>query len=110
MFTHEQRPETTATLNVEAAGQMYSQTNECVCLVGDVNNNADLYIEAISGSIPLNCTADQALPLSSNFDFLGPRYSRQYYTAALCGARARATTTRSVEPSTVPDLLHRLVK
>ena len=35
----------TATFSVEAAGQMYNQTNEFVYLGGNVNNNADLSIE-----------------------------------------------------------------
>ena len=38
-------PESTATFSVEAAGQMYSQTNEFVYLDGKVNHNADLPIE-----------------------------------------------------------------
>ena len=38
-------PESTATFTVEAAGQMYNQTNEFVYLGGNVNHNADLSIE-----------------------------------------------------------------
>ena len=38
-------PESTATFTVEAAGQVYNQTNECVYLGGNVNQNADLSIE-----------------------------------------------------------------
>ena len=38
-------PESTATFSVEAAGQVYNQTNEFVCLGGNVNHNADLSIE-----------------------------------------------------------------
>ena len=39
-------PKSTATLfSVEAAGQMYNQTNESVYLGGNVNHNADLFIE-----------------------------------------------------------------
>ena len=38
-------PESTATFRVEAAGQVYSQTNEFVYLRGNVNHNADLFIE-----------------------------------------------------------------
>ena len=34
-------PESTATFSVEAAGQVYNQTNEFVYLVGNVNHNAD---------------------------------------------------------------------
>ena len=38
-------PEPTAIFSVEAAGQVYNQTNEFVYLGGDVNHNADLSIE-----------------------------------------------------------------
>ena len=38
-------PESTATFSVEAAGQVYNQTNEFVYLRGNVNHNADLSIE-----------------------------------------------------------------
>ena len=38
-------PESTATFSVEAAGQVYNQTNEFVYLGGDVNHNADLSTE-----------------------------------------------------------------
>ena len=38
-------PEPTATFSVEAAGQVYNQTNEFVYLGGNVNHNADLAIE-----------------------------------------------------------------
>ena len=38
-------PEFTATFSVEAAGQVYNQTNEFVYLEGNVNHNADLSIE-----------------------------------------------------------------
>ena len=38
-------PESTATFSVEAAGQVYSQTNDFVYLGGNVNHNADLSME-----------------------------------------------------------------
>ena len=38
-------PESTATFSVEAAAQVYNQTNEFVYLVGKVNHDADLSIE-----------------------------------------------------------------
>ena len=38
-------PESTATFSVEAAGQVYNQTNEFVYLGENVNHNADLSIE-----------------------------------------------------------------
>ena len=37
--------ESTATFSVEAAGQVYSQTDEFVYLGGNVNHNADLSID-----------------------------------------------------------------
>ena len=60
-------PESTATFSVEAAGQVYNQTNEFVYLGGNVNHNADLSMEvdrrnathgAASGCTPSNCTTD----------------------------------------------------
>ena len=38
-------PESTATFSVEAAGQVYNQTNEFVYLGENVNHNAELSIE-----------------------------------------------------------------
>ena len=38
-------PESTATFSVEAAGQVYNQTNEFVYLGANANHNADLSIE-----------------------------------------------------------------
>ena len=38
-------PESTTTFSVEAAGQVYDQTNEFVYLGGNVNHNVDLFIE-----------------------------------------------------------------
>ena len=38
-------PESTATFSVEAAGQVYNQTNEFMYLGGNVNHNANLSIE-----------------------------------------------------------------
>ena len=38
-------PESTATFSVEAAGQVYNQTNEFVYLGGNINHNADLSTE-----------------------------------------------------------------
>ena len=39
-------PESTATISVEAAGQVYNKTNEFVYLEGNVNHNANLPIVA----------------------------------------------------------------
>ena len=67
-------PESTAIFSVEAAGQVYNQTNEFVYLGGNVNHNVDLSIE-VDRRIrnarcsfrkhTFDCTTDQALPPSS---------------------------------------------
>ena len=63
-------PESTATFRVEAAGQVYNQTNEFVYLGGNINHNADLSIE-VDRRIRnawcsfRNCTTVRALPSSS---------------------------------------------
>ena len=67
-------PESTATFSVEAAGQVYNQTNEFVYL-GETSTTVPTCPSrsigayathgAASGSTPSNCTADRALPSSS---------------------------------------------
>ena len=68
--------ESIATFSVEAANQVYNQTNEFIYLGGNVNHNAGLSIEvdrrirnawsgAASGSTPSNCTTARALRSSS---------------------------------------------
>ena len=67
--------EFTAIFSIEAAGQVYNQTNDFVQLGGSVTHNADLFVEvnrriyatygAASGSTPSNCTTDRALSSSS---------------------------------------------
>ena len=42
-------PESTAIFSVEAAGQVYNQTNDFVFLGGNVNNNVNLSIEVDRG-------------------------------------------------------------
>ena len=70
-------PKTTVIFSVEAAGQMYNQTNYLVYLGGNFNHNVDLSIEVnlrirnawhtASGSTPSNFTTDRALPSSSKY-------------------------------------------
>ena len=69
-------PESTATFSLEAAGQVYIQTNEFVYLGGNVNQmptcpsrSTGAYAThgAASGSTPSNCTTDRALSSSSKF-------------------------------------------
>ena len=67
-------PESTATFSVEAAGQVYNQTNELVYLGGNVitmptcpSRSTSAYAThgAASGSTPSNCTTDRVLRSSS---------------------------------------------
>ena len=66
-------PDSTAIFSLEAAGQVYDQTNEFVNLGGDINHSADLSTgayathDAASGSTPSNGTTDRALPSSLKF-------------------------------------------
>ena len=101
-------PESTATFSVEAAGQVYSQTNEFVYLEGIVNHNADLSLEASQRirnawcnfwKYTLELYDRPSVPLELKSGCSEPRYSRQCCTAASRGARARATTTRCAEPA-----------
>ena len=71
---NEEIPESTAMLSVEAAGQMYNQTNEFASLTRNVtitptfpsrSTGAYATLGAASGSTPSNCTADRTLPSSS---------------------------------------------
>ena len=66
-------PESTAIFSVEAAGQVYKQTNEFVYFAGTSNTmsncpsrstGACVTHGAASGSTPSNYTADRALPSS----------------------------------------------
>ena len=67
-------PDSTATISVEAAGQVYNQTNEFVYF-GETSTitptcpsrstGAYAMHGAASGSTPSNCTTDRALPSSS---------------------------------------------
>ena len=64
-------PESTAIFSVEAAVQMYNQTNEFVYLEGNVNHSADILTGAYatrgaaSESTPSTCTTDRVLTPSS---------------------------------------------
>ena len=84
-------PEAIAIFNVEVADQVYNQTNEFIHLRGNVNHNMPIFpststgtyvTHGASGSTPLNCTTDRALPLRSNFGWYEPRCLRRRWTAA----------------------------
>ena len=101
-------PGSSAIFRVEAAGQVYSQTNEFLYLGENVykicpsrSTGAYAMHGVAPGSTPSNYTTHGALPSSSKPGCLEPRYSRQCCTTASCGTRARATTTRFAEPTTV---------
>ena len=110
-------PESSAISSVEAAGQVYNQTNEFVYLGGNVNHNADLYLEAhtqrtvqLSEVHPRTVRPTERSPRAQNQD------------AKSRGTRDNAVRLRHVEPARVPlrhaapspphilDSLHRLVK
>ena len=102
-------PESTAIFSLEAAGQVYNQTNESVYLGGNVKHNADLSIEANRRIRNAWCSFRKytlelydrpTAPLELKIVCSKPRYSRQCCTAASRGARACAPATRYAEPTT----------
>ena len=113
--------EYTATFSVEAAGQVYGQTNESVYLGGNVDHNADLSIE-----VDPRIHTQRVVQLPE----VHPRTVRptdrssraQNPDAKSRGARDNAVRLRHVEPARVPlrhaapsppqilDSLHRMAK
>ena len=102
-------PESTATFSVEAAGQVYNQTNEFIYLGGNVNHNADLSIEVDRRIRNALCSFRKytlklydrpSAPLELKIRMLRAETLETCCMAASCGARARATTTRCAEPTT----------
>ena len=105
-------PESTATFRVEAADQVYNQTNEFVNLGGNVNHNADLSIEVnrLPEVYPRNVRSTERSPRAQHPD------------AQSRGNRNNAVRLRHVEPARVPlryaapnppqlpDSLHRLAR
>ena len=87
VFTRKEMPESTATFSVEAAGQVYNQTNEFVYLGGNVNHNADLSIEV---DRCIRNVPPERSPRAQNTD----DKSR--------GTRDNAVRLRHVEPVRVP--------
>ena len=113
-------PESTAIFSVEAAGQVYNQTNEFVCLAGNINHNADLSIEVNRCIHNTWCSFWKytfelydrpSAPLELEIRMLKSR-----------GTRGNAVRLRQVEPARaplrhaapsppeLPDSLHRLAK
>ena len=111
--------ESTATFSVEAAGQVYNQTNEfalprgeCQAQCRPVHRGRPAHTQRmvqLPEVHPRTCTTDRALPSSSKSVCQEPRYSRQCCTAASRGARARVPLRHAApSPPQVPDSLHRL--
>ena len=97
-------PEYTAIFNVEAAGQVYNQTNEFVYLGGNVNHTVDLSIEidrrirkawCSFRTYTLELYDRPSAPLELKIRML----KAEVLKTMLC-ARARATTRRCAEPTT----------
>ena len=114
-------PEFTATFSVEAAGQVYNQTNEFVYLGGNVNHNADLSIEVDRRSHTQRIVQlPEVHPRTVRPTESSPR--AQNPDAKSRGTRDNAVRLRHVEPARVPlrhaapsppqvlDSLHRLAK
>ena len=114
-------PESTATFSVEAAGQVYNQTNEFVYLGGNVNHNADLSIE-VDRRIRNECIVQlpKVHPRTVRPAERPPR--AQNPDAKSLGTRDNAARLRHVKPARVPqrhaapsppqvlDSMHRLAK
>ena len=113
-------PESTATFSVEAAGQVYNQTNEFVYLGGNVNHNANLSIKIRPAHTQRMVQLPEARPRTVLFTERSPR--AQNSDAKSRGTRDNAVRLRDVEPARVPlphaapsppqflDSLHRLAK
>ena len=94
-------PESTATISVAAAGQVYNQTNEFVHFGGNVNHNADLSIE-VNRRMNTQRTVQlpEVHPRTVRPTELSPQ--AQNTDAESRGTRANAVRLRHVEPARVP--------
>ena len=111
-------PESTTIFSVEAAGQVYDQTNEFVCLGGNVNHNADLSIEVDRRIRNAWCSfRKEVQPRIVRPTERSPR--AQNPDAKSRGTRGNAVRLRHVEPARVPirhaapsppQVRHRLAK
>ena len=102
-------PDSTATFNVEVAGQVYNQTNEFVHLGGNVDHNADLPIEVNQRIRNAWCSFRKytveiydrpSAPLELKIRMLRAEVLENILSIASRGVRARATTTRCAESTT----------
>ena len=92
-------PESTATFSVEAASQVYNQTNELVYLGGNANHNADLSIE-VGRRIRNAWCLTEVHPRTLRPTARSPR--AQNPDAKSRGTRDSAVRLRHVEPTRVP--------
>ena len=102
-------PESTATFSVEAAGQVYNQTNKFVYLGGNVNQNADTSIEVDRRVRNAWCNFQKytlelydrpSAPLELKVQMRRAEVLETMLYGCVTVARARATTTRCAEPTT----------
>ena len=98
-------PEPTAISSIEAAGQVYNQTNEFACPGGNVDNNTDLSIEVDRRIRNAWCSFRKytlelydrpSAPLELEIRMLRAEVFETMCTTASRRARARATTTRCI--------------
>ena len=113
-------PESTAISSVEAAGQVYNQTNEFVYLGGNVNHNADLSHRGQSAHMQRLMQLPEVHPRTVRPTERSPRANNP--DAKKRGNRDNAARLRHVKPARVllphaaprppqvPDSLHRLAK
>ena len=114
-------PDSTATLSVEVAGQVYNQTNEFVYLGGNVNHSADLSIEVNRHirnawcsfrNYTLELYDKPSATLELKIRMLRASRGTRENTVRLCHMEPARVPLRHAAPSPprLPDSLHRLAK
>ena len=102
-------PESTAIFSVEAAGQLYNQTNEFLYLGGNVSHNADLSIEVNRRIRNAWCSFRKytlelydrpGAPPELKIWMLRAEVLEIMLYGCVTWSRARATMTRCAEPTT----------
>ena len=108
-LTASEMPVTTAIFNVEADGQVYNQTNEFVHLGGEVNHNADLFVEVDRRRRNAwcrlrNCTLElydqPSAVVELKIRMLRAEVLGTMMLATSCRVHARMTTTRCADSTT----------
>ena len=101
VFTHKGGAGGSAIFSVEAAGQVYNQTNEFIYLAGNVNHNVDLSIKVDRHIRNAWCSFRKyTLELHDLLSEHSPR--AQNSVAKSRGFRDNAIRLRHVEPARVP--------